>query len=98
MLIIVGTFGRGSTSAPAERVFSQARSVLPFTRSRMKPETIRKMMLLKSWVNKIDDDIIKDVDIYELYIAMEIIQQPILFFCNFVLQIFLKMTSIYRPF
>ena len=38
-----------ATSAPSERCFSKARSLLPYTRNRLSPEKIEEQMLLDSW-------------------------------------------------
>jgi len=38
-----------ATSAPAERSFSKARSLLPYTRNRLGPDKIKEQMLLNSW-------------------------------------------------
>lgn len=40
------------TSTPSERAFSGARLMIPYTRNRMKPETLERLVLLKSWLKK----------------------------------------------
>jgi hypothetical protein len=42
-------FAIPATSAPSERCFSKARSLLPYTRNRLSPERIQEQMLLDSW-------------------------------------------------
>ncbi|KAG2213210.1 hypothetical protein INT45_001553 [Circinella minor] len=39
------------TSTPSERCFSQTRLLLPYTRNRLSPETIQRLMLLDSWTS-----------------------------------------------
>jgi hypothetical protein len=43
-----------ATSAPSERCFSKARSLLPYTRNRLGPDKIQEQMLLDSWCNYFD--------------------------------------------
>jgi hypothetical protein len=42
-------FAIPATSAPSERCFSKARSLLPYTRNRLGPSKIQEQMLLDSW-------------------------------------------------
>ncbi|KAG2217217.1 hypothetical protein INT45_013962 [Circinella minor] len=44
------------TSTPSERCFSQTRLLLPYTRSRLSPETIQRLMLLDSWTSFNSDE------------------------------------------
>jgi hypothetical protein len=42
-------FAVPATSAPSERCFSKARSLLPYIRNRLGPDKIEQQMLLNSW-------------------------------------------------
>lgn len=42
-------FTQLATSAPSERIFSQARAMVPWNRSRLSSQTMSRLMLMKSW-------------------------------------------------
>jgi len=42
-------FAIPATSAPSERCFSKARSLLPYTRNRLGADKIQEQMLMDSW-------------------------------------------------
>jgi hypothetical protein len=43
-----------ATSTPSERCFSRARLLLPYTRNRLTPSSIKRLMLLESWIKVLD--------------------------------------------
>ncbi len=56
-----------ATSAASERIFSTARLVMPWNRTRLAPDTMRAIMCLRNWLNiDLDEEDIDEED-YNIY-------------------------------
>ncbi len=54
-----------ATSAASERIFSRARLVMPWNRSRLNPSTMRAIMCLRDWLNIIPCEV-DEIDLDKL--------------------------------